>query len=196
MKEAAVSWVERDGKVLVVWDRRYRGWTLPGGLVEEGEAPPQAMARELREETGLVVTSAPVIYDAPAEQGRGSHVWVFRCDETTGTASEREPGCPVMWVTRDEYLALCPFKRFYERMFTKLGWDFAEEVLSQSTAIIKHPGPSAYVEVRLLGILYVSELDTPASSLVEPVAKLLERFGHARVSVVLASEAVLGEERS
>lgn len=154
MKEAAVSWVERDGKVLVVWNRRYRGWTLPGGLIEDGETPPQGMARELREETGLVAVSASVLYDAPAEliadgpKNRGSHVWVFRCDETIGVASERETGCPIMWVTRDEFLALCPFKHFYERMFKELGWDFAEEspdtkihvlfgdVLSVATALI------------------------------------------------------------
>ena len=191
MKEAAVSWVERDGKVLVVWNRRYRGWTLPGGLVEYGETPPQGMARELTEETGLHVETASVLYDAPAEviadgpKDRGSHVWVFLCDQAYGIASPKEG--PIMWVTRDEFLALCPFKRFYERMFAKLGWDFAEEV-PQSTAIVQYAGPVAYVTARLDGILFVSELDTPASSLLAPVANLLKDFGDKRVSVVIASE--------
>ena len=203
MQEAAVCWVERDGKVLVVWNRRYRGWTLPGGLVEDGETPPQAMARELFEEAGLVsrATLAPhptdPIYGAPAEfvadgpKDRGSHVWVFRCDQTIGTAREQEPGCPVMWVTRDEFLALCPFKRFYERMFTKLGWDYAEEV---PQSVVKHARSGAHVTALLKGVLVVSELDTPASSLLAPIAKLLKGFGDRQVSLVLASEEPIPKE--
>jgi len=190
MPEAAVSWVERDGKVLVVWNRRYRGWTLPGGLIEEGETPPQGMARELREETGLVVVTAPVLYDAPAEliadgpKNRGSHVWVFLCDQAYGIASPVEG--PIMWVTRDEFLALCPFKRFYERMFAVLGWTGAEE--PKSAAIVKHAGPVAYVTARLDGLLIVSELDKPASWLLAPVTNLLKDYGDRRVSIVIASE--------
>jgi 8-oxo-dGTP diphosphatase len=50
--------IVREGKVLVV--RRARPpalglYTLPGGVVELGETLPQAVAREVREETGLIV---------------------------------------------------------------------------------------------------------------------------------------------
>jgi len=41
---------------------RWEGqWTLPGGGIEFGEAPENAMIREVHEETGLVVSAGPVL---------------------------------------------------------------------------------------------------------------------------------------
>ena len=37
------------------------GYVFPGGRVEEGEAPEKAVARELREETGIEIISAKLI---------------------------------------------------------------------------------------------------------------------------------------
>lgn len=56
----AAAVVRRDGDILLV---RQQGpddpepmWALPGGVVEPGELPTEAMVREVREETGLEVT--------------------------------------------------------------------------------------------------------------------------------------------
>jgi ADP-ribose pyrophosphatase YjhB (NUDIX family) len=121
-KMAAVSMITReDGRLLCVWNRRYGGWSLPGGLVEEGESLEQAQERELREETGLETVLQFVLYCGPAVvlpdgKGRASMVTVF--DVTVrGVPSEREPGCPVTWVTREEFLKWTPFAAFYQRMF-------------------------------------------------------------------------------
>jgi len=49
----------KDGRVLVAKDRR--DWGLPGGTLEEGETPQQALIRELDEEVNIdVLTCRPL----------------------------------------------------------------------------------------------------------------------------------------
>ena len=56
--------VSDDGRVLIV-KRRYEPlagqWSLPGGLLEIGETLEAGTAREIEEETGLVVSVGPVV---------------------------------------------------------------------------------------------------------------------------------------
>jgi 8-oxo-dGTP pyrophosphatase MutT (NUDIX family) len=61
--EAAESgWVafalafDDEGRVLLLDEAWADGWTLPGGTREPGEALPETVAREVREETGVAVT--------------------------------------------------------------------------------------------------------------------------------------------
>lgn len=73
--------VRRDGAVLLARNRRDE-WELPGGRLEEGEQPAEALVRELREETGLAVRPGRLLVAEVFEVVPGRRVLILahRCD--------------------------------------------------------------------------------------------------------------------
>ena len=54
-RNSARSIIIRDGKVAMVYSRKYDYYKFPGGGIEPEESPVEAMIRETREEAGLTV---------------------------------------------------------------------------------------------------------------------------------------------
>jgi len=60
----AIALIEYDGKLLALRQTHRRGVSLPGGLVEKGEHPATAVAREVLEETGIRIDPGDVFATA------------------------------------------------------------------------------------------------------------------------------------
>jgi 8-oxo-dGTP diphosphatase len=60
MKRVVAALIVKDGKLLVCQRTRHQTmplkWEFPGGKIEEGEQPRDALRRELEEELGIVAT--------------------------------------------------------------------------------------------------------------------------------------------
>src|SRR5687768_2906104 len=54
----ATGYVVQGGKTLLVRHKKLRMWLPPGGHIDPGETPDQAVLREVAEETGLTVEIA------------------------------------------------------------------------------------------------------------------------------------------
>ena len=74
--------VDPDGHVLLVKHTYLHGWWLPGGGVERGQTCEAALAREMREEAGVIVGGRPVLVSVHSNERffRGDHVLVYRID--------------------------------------------------------------------------------------------------------------------
>jgi 8-oxo-dGTP diphosphatase len=93
----------RDGAVLLIRRGHAPGlgsWSLPGGRVEAGETAEQALAREVAEETGLVVKvgalAGEVLLDGP-----GDTIYAVRdffVTPTGGTESAGDDATDLAWV--------------------------------------------------------------------------------------------------
>jgi 8-oxo-dGTP diphosphatase len=98
-------------------------WFLPGGGIQHGENPTQALHREIKEETGLRVVLGPlltVLSDVrKLPEGTSLHTLrlIYRVAKWTGRLRAEENGTTddVRWFTRGE-LAHLPVARYVEEV--------------------------------------------------------------------------------
>ncbi len=76
-------------------------WEFPGGKIERGETPENALVRELYEEIGLVVLPShlkPLTFVSVEYPDFHVILLVYRCLEWTGTPQAREEQGGMEWV--------------------------------------------------------------------------------------------------
>lgn len=79
-------------------------WSLPGGRIEPGEAPAETAAREVTEETGLVVEIGELLQTV--DLAGGYRVHDFTAVVVGGSLIAGDDASEVRWCTADELRAL------------------------------------------------------------------------------------------
>ncbi|MER5647956.1 NUDIX domain-containing protein [Streptosporangium sp. NPDC002524] len=95
------------GRMLLVRRGRPPGeglWSVPGGRVEPGESDPEAVAREVLEETGLTVVPGPLAgtVDRPGPGGAVYEIRDYLAEVSGGTLAAGDDAADARWFTPEE----------------------------------------------------------------------------------------------
>ena len=94
------------GQILLLKSPRYGDWEFPGGQVEEGETIPDALEREVFEETGILVKVKSLV-GIYSNIRRPSIVNMdFVCEYVSGAPQTSNESSEVAWFDRDMALSL------------------------------------------------------------------------------------------
>lgn len=105
------AWIDRDGSYLALrraGEPQTGKWNMPGGFVEAGEGGPEAIVREVREETGLEIEPLSVIGIFPSEYGSGDEAKpifdvAYRCRIVGGKLEVSDESEEARWFPLAEF---------------------------------------------------------------------------------------------
>ena len=111
----------RNGDVLLVC-HPLRGWEFPGGMVEPGESLPQALRREIWEESGIEVTVTGFVGMTLNVQNNILNL-DFRCAYQSGECATSEESLEVGWFSVEDATRLVTHPLLRHRLGRMLSTD-------------------------------------------------------------------------
>ena len=113
MKNTSLCYIEKDGSYLMlhrikkVNDENHDKWIGVGGKFEYGEAPEECMLREVREETGLTLTSWRMrgVITFVSDEWGCEYMFLFTADKWSGELSDCDEGT-LEWVRKEDVPSL------------------------------------------------------------------------------------------
>lgn len=98
--------VDDQGRALLIKRRDNGHWEPPGGVLEREETIPEALQREVLEETGIKI-QLPATLTGVYKNMTGLIVsLVFRCQAADGTPTTGDETRALRWATRQEVIEL------------------------------------------------------------------------------------------
>ncbi|OMI39105.1 MutT-like protein [Streptomyces sparsogenes DSM 40356] len=98
--------VDDAGRALLIKRRDNGKWEPPGGVLEPGETIPDALQREVLEETGIKIALPATLTGVYKNMTRLIVSMVFRCEAIDGTPTTGAETRALRWATRDEVIEL------------------------------------------------------------------------------------------
>ncbi len=105
----------RDGKWLIIKrsdsdDIGAGTWETPGGRVDFGECPEEALVREIQEEVGLDATVDGILYASSFMSNPFRQVIIihYRCAVPQGNVSLSDEHSDYLWATKEELVQRLP----------------------------------------------------------------------------------------
>ena len=113
VKLSTLCYIEQDGKYLMLHrtvkenDINKDKWIGVGGHFEKGESPEECLLREVKEETGLTLTSYRLrgIVTFVSDRWPTEYMHLFTADGFTGELKECDEGV-LEWIPRDRLLEI------------------------------------------------------------------------------------------
>lgn len=105
--------IEYDGKILVCRGIGDKVWEFPGGRLHTGEAPMEAIAREIREELGIEVHDLKPFRIEPSFHYKSNMNQVFiaytATSDTANVSANSNEVEEWKWITKEELMSLPMF---------------------------------------------------------------------------------------
>ena len=120
------------GEILMINSPK-RGWEIPGGQIEVGESLLDGLKREIREEAGIIAEISLLTGVYSNVKAPTKVIFTFLGTYTSGDLTTSDESSEVIWVKRDQVLALVTHPAIFDRISDALNFNGRSSIASYTT---------------------------------------------------------------